>query len=340
MPKLLTNQEVIKDFEKVHGDKYDYSKVIYKGAKTPVNIICKKHKTFPQTPSDHKNGRGCPDCYLESKFIDLTKNRYGKLTVIRAANKEENKKFHSKYWLVKCACGRDPFLTSGRSLLYPKKYKNTNYRSFLEACKVCTDRRKGLELRKKTLNKLNKKTFGLLEVIRDWGTNKGHQVKVLCKCECGKQIITRAPELLNGTTQSCGCLGKGWDSYIKFKEDLNHANGNCHFYIADLDDLYIKIGITCNLAERKRREKYRSYIFTPPIITRAEAWTIEQTILYESKNLAPQETPKKYLIMNGQFEIRERKGQPIYFYQNRYQELLEELAFKGWEDVYLSRFNI
>ena len=44
--------------------------------------------------------------------------------------------------------------------------------------------------------------------------------------------------------------------------------------------------------------------------------------------------------MNGQFEIRERKGQPIYFYQNRYQELLEELASKGWEDVYLSRFNI
>ena len=25
-------------------------------------------------------------------------------------------------------------------------------------------------------------------------------------------------------------------SYAKFKEDLNHADGKCHFYIADLDD--------------------------------------------------------------------------------------------------------
>ena len=50
--------------------------------------------------------------------------------------------------------------------------------------------------------------------------------------------------------------------------------------------------------------------------------------------------PKKFEGNSGLSEIRERKGKPIYFYQNRYQELLEELASKGWEDVYLSRFNI
>jgi hypothetical protein len=49
--------------EKVHGDKYDYSMVVYKNNQTPVNIICKKHNTvFKQEPSNHLIGQGCPIC--------------------------------------------------------------------------------------------------------------------------------------------------------------------------------------------------------------------------------------------------------------------------------------
>lgn len=54
----------------IHGDKYDYSKTEYKGAKNKVCIICnevdefgKVHGEFWQTPDNHVNSRqGCPKC--------------------------------------------------------------------------------------------------------------------------------------------------------------------------------------------------------------------------------------------------------------------------------------
>ena len=45
-----------------HGDKYDYSKVDYKNAKTKVIIGCKTHGDFEQTPNSHLQGRGCEKC--------------------------------------------------------------------------------------------------------------------------------------------------------------------------------------------------------------------------------------------------------------------------------------
>ena len=46
----------------IHGEKYDYFKVEYNGAKEPVCIICPKHGEFWQKPNDHLSGRGCPIC--------------------------------------------------------------------------------------------------------------------------------------------------------------------------------------------------------------------------------------------------------------------------------------
>jgi hypothetical protein len=46
----------------VHGDKYDYSKVDYKGAFDYVTIICKEHGEFRQAPTNHLSGNGCRKC--------------------------------------------------------------------------------------------------------------------------------------------------------------------------------------------------------------------------------------------------------------------------------------
>ena len=55
-------KDFINDSVKVHGDKYDYSKVVYNGGKNFVEIICKKHGDFHQTPNTHQRGSGCPSC--------------------------------------------------------------------------------------------------------------------------------------------------------------------------------------------------------------------------------------------------------------------------------------
>lgn len=64
--KNKTTDDLIKEFSEINNHQYNYSKVIYKDAKTKVEIICDKHGAFEQTPNAHLRGQGCPIC-RESK---------------------------------------------------------------------------------------------------------------------------------------------------------------------------------------------------------------------------------------------------------------------------------
>lgn len=46
----------------IHGDKYEYSQVMYVHSKKRVQITCKIHGEFPMIPNSHLNGQGCPHC--------------------------------------------------------------------------------------------------------------------------------------------------------------------------------------------------------------------------------------------------------------------------------------
>lgn len=61
-PQDIKNQWYIGKFQEVHGDRYDYSKVNYVGSLHKVDIVCKEHGVFPQRPTDHLGGKGCPTC--------------------------------------------------------------------------------------------------------------------------------------------------------------------------------------------------------------------------------------------------------------------------------------
>ena len=61
--KRDTNESFIKKARKVHGNKYDYSKVNYIDTKTKVCIICPEHGEFYLKPGSHINNKnGCPKC--------------------------------------------------------------------------------------------------------------------------------------------------------------------------------------------------------------------------------------------------------------------------------------
>jgi len=63
--KSFTTYKFISKSKKIHGNKYDYSKVEYKNSSEKVIIICPKHGSFEQTPAAHWNGAGCPKCATE-----------------------------------------------------------------------------------------------------------------------------------------------------------------------------------------------------------------------------------------------------------------------------------
>lgn len=67
--------------QKLYGDQYDYSKVIYKNSVTPVTIICKDHGVYTQRPQHHLNGHRCPKCGYgtftgdkNKKYIRISEN--------------------------------------------------------------------------------------------------------------------------------------------------------------------------------------------------------------------------------------------------------------------------
>lgn len=70
-----TTEQFIEDAKKVHGDKYDYSKVEYKNKETKVTIICPIHGEFQQTPSNHLSGYGCNECGHESSNASKLKDQ-------------------------------------------------------------------------------------------------------------------------------------------------------------------------------------------------------------------------------------------------------------------------
>ena len=48
--------------KEIHGDKYDYSKVVYVRGRYKVTIICPEHGEFELRPFLHWKGRGCQKC--------------------------------------------------------------------------------------------------------------------------------------------------------------------------------------------------------------------------------------------------------------------------------------
>lgn len=84
--KRSNTDDFIKKARKIHGEKYDYSKVNYIKASQRVCIVCPIHGEFWQRPNDHLSGKGCLKCnesrlereirlLLDSKTIKYEKEK-------------------------------------------------------------------------------------------------------------------------------------------------------------------------------------------------------------------------------------------------------------------------
>jgi len=82
--KMLTAKEFMRRARDVHGRKYGYRKLSYRGKRTRVCITCPIHGDFYQFPPNHTLlKRGCPACsglerYTRDMFIRKAERIYGK----------------------------------------------------------------------------------------------------------------------------------------------------------------------------------------------------------------------------------------------------------------------
>lgn len=82
-----TTEKFIADAIKIHGSKYDYSKVEYINNASKVCIICPEHGEFWQIARNHLNGDECPKCAIKKRvekakwdtteFIEKAKEIHG-----------------------------------------------------------------------------------------------------------------------------------------------------------------------------------------------------------------------------------------------------------------------
>ena len=93
MIKLTTEEEKNKFIENanlIHSSKYKYCNINYINAHSKINILCKLHGFFAQTPSNHLAGKGCKKCGYKTRG---DKNKDSKTSVLRKFKNKHGKKY-------------------------------------------------------------------------------------------------------------------------------------------------------------------------------------------------------------------------------------------------------
>lgn len=142
-----------------------------------------------------------------AKAIDLTNQRFNRLTVIER-DKDKKDKSRQVWWRCKCDCGKE-ISVRGQSL------RNGNTQSCgcygLEKRTEAIKKSEKVLIHCKEMAKSNKKDMlgyqiGKLTVIEATDLNKNGSAVWKCKCDCGNITYVTQNCLYKGDTKSCGCI--------------------------------------------------------------------------------------------------------------------------------------
>ena len=89
-------EKLLKDFIKIHNNKYKYQKFLYKKNTDKIKIICPNHGEFEQTINSHYFGAGCPKCKNSKGELEIQKILQEKNINYIQQHKFDNCKFKNK----------------------------------------------------------------------------------------------------------------------------------------------------------------------------------------------------------------------------------------------------
>lgn len=95
--RKLTQEEFIIRSNKIHNNKYNYSKSVFRNVRTKVIIICPEHGEFEQNPKNHYTGQGCPKCYTTLYKDDLNFLNYDKYIYLNLDMKRIKSNYQLKF---------------------------------------------------------------------------------------------------------------------------------------------------------------------------------------------------------------------------------------------------
>ena len=173
MPSKLTKELFIDKAVKIHGNRYDYSLVIYRGSTFKVKITCLVHGIFEQEPASHIRGRGCAKCYGN---VNYTLEQF-----IKRATDTHNNKYN--YSLVEYKNNHTKI-----KIICPEHgiFEQTphNHLDNTAGCKKCSNKLKS-ELRSHTTDKFINKAKQIHGDKYDYSvvtyTKDFNKINIICK---------------------------------------------------------------------------------------------------------------------------------------------------------------
>lgn len=245
--KKLTTAEFIRRAKLVHSAAdYDYSKVTYKNATSPVTVICRKHRLeFTPRPANFLNGSRCPECAKEThtkralttaEFISRCKAIHGAKAYDYSATRYTNKR--AKVNITCNTCGHNFDMEAAHHM------KGGN-------CPKCV----GL-YRRTTAEFIGaaKAVHGETAYNYSQVTYKNNKVKVTIICNQCSDAFKQLPA---AHLRGHGCLEcnriDGW-SRSGFIEACKKNNGSGYLYVIKCtgeNEQFYKVGITSNSINRR-----------------------------------------------------------------------------------------
>ena len=278
MARKLTTEEFIKRAVQVHGDTYDYSKSVYKGAHINVEIICKIHGLFYQTPGNHFAGKGCKFC-ANNQLINTDK-------FINKAKKIHGSKFDYSKVEYKGAHTQVEIICNLHGVFKQTPHAHLNKKS---GCKKC-----GVESMKKIQSKSQdeflSEAYAIHENKYDYSKviykNRNRKILIICK-EHGE--FSQAPyhHLEGAGCPKCsGVMKHTSEEFIKMANDIHgdkysyeesvyegmeypikiKCNVHGYFYQRPLNHIHLKRG--CPKCSKKSEGRIAEFLYSRSITYR------------------------------------------------------------------------
>lgn len=240
--KTAIFDKFIIDAKIIHGDKYDYSKVIFEGLNKDVELTCKEHGSFFIRPSNHLANQGCRVCsgittWTTESFIKASIDVHGDLyDYSKVVFKNVSEK-------VEIICKEH-----GGFSMRPLKHL---YRK--DKCPKCSKNFK--KTREDVLMKFKEVHGDTYEYILSDFTNTNDYTDIVCRKHgvFNQSIVNHM--------QGRGCRDCGYDIVDVFRKEsyvkncIENYNGVANLYLIrcfnENEDFY-KIGITCKDTISKR----------------------------------------------------------------------------------------
>lgn len=237
-------EEIIKRFKEKHGDKYDYSKVIYVKMHSKVEIVCKKHGSFYQSPQSHLKGCGCPKCAIEKrkrKSNDTLENFLKKAENIHNGRYDYSKVNYIDSKTKVC------IICPKHGEFYQKPNDHLNGRG----CKKCYDERRGESQRSckdEFIDKANKIHNGKYDYSKVEYVNTHTKVCIICP-EHGNFFIEPASHLSGRKCNECSKIDRAKHKTMTTEEFVNKAkivHGKKYDYsVTNYEGIYNIVNIIC-----------------------------------------------------------------------------------------------